>query len=260
MKKLLISITAITLFLTTLSCDYVKKAQQEKKSVSKITLSNSSKSKNLSKTLIDPDLDLSIEELRKKYPIDWLKERFGNQNQEFCKLEGAFPVHLKWPCGPFCDKYPEIKDCPVRCYTKNKIPDIADNLICSFSGNKLVKIRNRYKHLNQPLIKLKDFSIAEIKSAFLEYNYMNNGYKQKIAREVISQDSRPLDIIEMVFKYFLDTPQELLSNEEKRLKSFVFSKKINPYLSDDCIFIEHLINPLSPKSERGKKLCPKFIN
>ncbi len=36
----------------------------------------------------DPDLDLSIEELRKKYPINWMEEKYGDYMRDGCEDPG----------------------------------------------------------------------------------------------------------------------------------------------------------------------------
>jgi len=50
-------------------------------SVSKINLVQSTQLHKDSKTIEDPDLQLSIEELRAKYPIDWFDKQFGAYNE-----------------------------------------------------------------------------------------------------------------------------------------------------------------------------------
>jgi len=84
----------------------------------------------------DPDLKLSIEELRKKYPIDWLAKKYGDYN-EYCRTD----------------------DCEYNCPTKPK------NLVCTFYYD---PFRIGYFE-DAKKVSLDDFSESEIKSVFVNY-------------------------------------------------------------------------------------------
>ena len=139
--------------------------------------SNSEKAKDVpvNSEIEDPDLKLSIEELKKKYPIDWMRNKYGDQNNKFCKDGDSFPSVASWPCGPFCSKNLERKNCPNTCYCYkdgcNK--NLPKNLVCTFSEFKSSydKESKRLIYSDIPLVKFEDFSTNEIKSAFIYYNY-----------------------------------------------------------------------------------------
>lgn len=89
----------------------------------------------------DPDLKLSIEELKKKYPITWLKRKYGD---------------YRYCAGPDDEFTVDEEHLPK-------------NLICSFIGIgnnfKTNKESRRYKKMH-----FKDFSESQIKSIFVNYD------------------------------------------------------------------------------------------
>lgn len=83
----------------------------------------------------DPDLKLSIEELKKKYPIDWLEKKYGDSNHIFCgDSDGSFEYDGEVP----------------------------ENLVCTFNGPNPKEKK-----------KLEDFSFNEIRSAFVNIETYN---------------------------------------------------------------------------------------
>ncbi len=148
----------------------------------------------------DPDLKLSIEELKKKYPIDWLKEKYGDYNNDFCQENfGPDDVMLHWPCGSACSLYNDAQKCPKSCYGK----DSPKNLVCRFLQD---YIRPEFKV----------FSIVEYKSAFSHYG----------------EDSRIEDVIVVALSYFLSNDTSELTIAEAALKKFIWSKFISQNLEN----------------------------
>lgn len=163
-----------------------------------------SKTTNSQKEIEDPDLKLSIEELKKKYPIKWLKERYGDSNHPSC---GNSYVS---------EEYQGL---------------IPKNLLCSFVSVR--KFEGKFL-LKEPkkvlLVEVKDFSDAEIKSVFIREpdNYLKS--------PPLEEDVRMWQLMGMVIQN-LNKPEGILTNQEKALKSFVYSDKIlgptkNSYLCD----------------------------
>jgi len=161
--------------------------------------SNSEKAKDVSvkSKFENPDLKLSIEELKKKYPITWLNKKYGDSNHPSCgNSDGAFEYE-----GP-----------------------IPDNLKCSFFEGKFYYDSKLHKDQTSyvPLFKINDFSASEIKSVFLREpdNYLKSAPMQ--------EDSRMWELMGITLKYLNDSKSSL-TQEEKILKDFVNSDKVlNP--------------------------------
>jgi hypothetical protein len=141
----------------------------------------------------DPDLKLSIEELRRKYPIGWLKERYGDSNHPSCG----------------------------NSYVSDDYQDsIPQNLLCSFvstrkfDGKVLLKEPKRLL-----LVKFEDFSDAEIKSVFIREpdNYLNS--------PPLEEDIRMWQLMGIVIEH-LNKPDGFLTNQERALRNFVYSDKV----------------------------------
>ena len=201
----------------------------------------------------DPDLKLSIEELRKKYPIDWLSRKYGNVSGENCVTAGSYDIDEvdAWPCGPICSKYPEQKECPKKCH-KHKKGVNSKNLICSFFKTKYQKEykNNSYslKPITTPVARFEDFSIDEIKSAFVYYNNPDNFFdKAELS------DHRAREIVGIVFIHFLNDSGALQNNKARLLKNFIFSKKVSNGFKIDknqCeVFRDYLIGPSISRKE-----------
>ena len=103
----------------------------------------------------DPDLKLSIEELRKKYPIDW----------------------IGWKCAPNCPGYESYLD--------------------DSDASDVVAL----------------YSIEELKSAFVNVNF-------------VSEDDATIFVSGLVLTFFEGRSEKYLTTNEKRLKKFVYSRKI----------------------------------
>jgi len=122
----------------------------------------------------DPDLQLSIEELRVKYPIDWLEEKYGKVTPSNCLIvdddpesgEAVIREISSWPCGEACKKHPQQKNCPKAClYTG------PENLVCTFfKGIYEKNSQGREFFMEKPAVQFGDFSTSEIKSIFVHYN------------------------------------------------------------------------------------------
>ncbi len=83
----------------------------------------------------DSDVELSISELRKKYPLDWVEKKYGKIPKDYCDDE----------------EYPG---------DKTKQP----NLICAFTPTYLEK---KYTQEFEKIVSRKDFNEKEIKSSFV---------------------------------------------------------------------------------------------
>ncbi len=130
MKNIFPSILAASFFLF-----FVNSASAEE---TKLQTEDAKKSvtSEVQKELEDPDLKLSIEELRKKYPIGWLAKKYGDYN-EFCRTD----------------------DCEDNCPIKPK------NLVCTFYYD---PFRMGYFE-DAKKVSLDDFSESELKSVFVSY-------------------------------------------------------------------------------------------
>lgn len=165
---------------------------------------------SFAETITDPDLDLSIEKLRKKYPITWLSEKYGDNN--WC---------LDWKDAeniPNSNNYSTKKDYEdakkdYKKYSKSKPPK---NLICSFY--KKQNFQEPYKEMN-----FGNFSENEIKSIFA-----------MIPEE---RDLREQQIIGIVFRFFEEKENSVLTPTELRIKNFIFSKRIIKQFHSSCGWI-----------------------
>ena len=171
----------------------------------------------------DPDLKLSIEELRKKYPIELITKKFGNYNSKFCKENfGPEEAIFNWPCGAVCKNQSNNEKCPERCYGENS----PKNLVCFFFQKSEKVIRPDFT----------DFSINEIKSAFLYYNDARNWKPDA--------DLRAEEIVATTFAHLINKSDDLLAKEEAELKKFITSDKINLRMKankNECKNLEYLI-------------------
>ncbi len=218
----------------------------------------------LAQTTQDPDLKLSLEELKKKYPIDWLSKKYGKIQENDCVTNGVYDVDEVsfWPCGPFCSKYPDKKKCSASCYSYKKAKK---DLVCSFFKTEYAKANYSYNPIRKPLPKLEDFSNEEIKSSFIYYNTDTNG---TICDEFQGDCNRAEELVAITFIYFLNKTDSTLTAEELSLKSFVFSKKINikfskkdklPNLIICKLFYERFIRS-SDKISNQQNFCSHFTN
>jgi len=132
----------------------------------------------------DPDLKLSIEELRKKYPINWLKKEYGDANHPSCgNSDGAFEYD-----GP-----------------------IPNNLKCSFfTGSGL-------QSTLEPSVDFDNFSDSQIRSALVEYNKL---WKEK----KIDEDGRIREIVFIALLYFEQNSKITDNEKRKLMNFFYMSK------------------------------------
>jgi hypothetical protein len=212
------------------------------------------------KTIKDPDLDLSIEELRKKYPITWMEEKYGVVIPKDCDV-GEDEMELaeveSWPCGTICKKYPNVKNCPKRCYKHTD----SKNLVCSFFK---ISYSDQRRMIKSPMARFSDFLIPEIKSAFLYYNF-ETGISCSIFE---GNCHRSYEIMALTFAHFLNKDKRSLSYEGKLLKSFISSKKINPKLLGQKHVIPGYSNcsPIldyleqSVENSKTQNFCLNFFN
>jgi hypothetical protein len=216
--------------------------------------------------VIDPDLKLSIEELKKKYPIDWLKEKYGEVTESECDVGEDEPDLLEvdfWPCGPVCSNNKNLS-CPKECYKNYKSKP--ENLVCSFFKHGYEKQADSFKerYVSKPVARFEDFSETEIKSAFIYYNFRSEAFCS-----VFKDDCyRSQQIMAISFIHFLNI-EENLSEEEMSLNRFIFSKKINvrfnkknsqiPNYSNCKSFVERLLDD-SVSKEKSQGFCDQFLN
>ncbi|MES2961506.1 MAG: hypothetical protein V4694_03880 [Pseudomonadota bacterium] len=152
----------------------------------------------------DPDLKLSIKELRKKYPIGWLKKKYGDSKHPSCgNSDGAFEYE-----GP-----------------------IPKNLICSFFTNDMYSKSDTSKLIPSFSLDLEFFSNNQIKSALIEYN---NLWKQHRA----SDDERVREIVILALLTFEEKTNTLTENQ-KELKNFIYKSQLLPVLQDaiECKYV-----------------------
>jgi len=153
----------------------------------------------------DPDLKLSIEELKKKYPITWLKKQYGDYNHPSCgNSDGAFEY-------------------------EGAIPK---NLICSFF------IHNAYSENNsstfKPSVSIDFFSTSQIKSALIEY------YTLWKLRKV-DQDERVREIVILAILTFEQNTNNLSKNQKDLLK-FIYKSHLLPITQDpiECNYVNSI--------------------
>ena len=79
-QKILVTASVIFTCLS-LNFAFADAVRTDSKPQTQITKNNISESVSNSASVEDPDLKLSIEELRKKYPIDWFDKKFGDYSQ-----------------------------------------------------------------------------------------------------------------------------------------------------------------------------------
>lgn len=208
MKKYLVRTLAIASLASALLVGNFAFAQNNKATM---------QSQNNESSAKDPDLKLSIEELKKKYPIGWLGKKYGNQL--------------------LCNDVDEDNIENMKRYAKlvNK-----EDFTCSFTLEKdrtnLSKDSNEFDEkieIRTKYVKSIDyFSESQIKSIFLhvDKNFIKFS-KEDGELYVEAHDSRELSIIYLVCRFFDETPNQELSSKQKKLKSFLFSKKISSYIN-----------------------------
>jgi hypothetical protein len=136
-----------------------------------------------SRTLVitDPDTQLSILQLRKKYLLIWLKQKYGDANSHFCEQE----------------KFVSSKQIPA-------------NTLCSFYGPNTAEQK-----------KFSDFSFDEIKSVFVRDQFV-----PATTGTTLYEDSRIWELVGITLQFFEKKPTNLLNNDQKKLRDFIFSDKI----------------------------------
>ncbi len=182
----------------------------------------------------DPDLKLSIEELKKKYPIDWLEKKYGKQDFEFCKgEEQSLPSIVNWPCGPLCSNFPDNANCSKSCYRSLS----ETNSLCSFF--------EKERHAKGAptsgwLIKMDFFSESEIKSLLVEYVRQTIDSKNWKQSDWDNSDDRPQQFYGYVLYYFYDVNSNPTSEKEIKIKTFINSELFTSLLksSVDCRYLK----------------------
>ena len=137
--------------------------------------------KSRTHVIADPDTRLSISQLRKKYLLIWLKQKYGDANSRFCR--------------------------PETFAGSNQIPD---NMVCSFYGPNPPEQK-----------KFSDFSFDEIKSVFVRDQFV-----PATKGTPIYEDPRIWELVGITLQFFEKKPANLLNDDEKKLRDFIFSDKI----------------------------------
>ncbi|MES2961525.1 MAG: hypothetical protein V4694_03975 [Pseudomonadota bacterium] len=137
--------------------------------------------KSRTRVIPDPDTRLSILQLRKKYLLIWLKQKYGDANSRFCGQE--------------------------KFVGSNQIPA---NLLCSFYGPTPAEQK-----------KFSDFSFDEIKSVFVREQFV-----PATTGTPAYEDPRIWELVGITLQFFEKKPANLLSNDEKKLRDFIYSDKI----------------------------------
>ncbi len=173
----------------------------------------------------DPDLNLSIEKLRKKYPIGWLEEKYGNAI--LCINPEEYDRDNNWEK---IQRYSKLVD--------------KKNFACAFDfkKNKSVKSYSSDSEDNVYYIESIDyFSVAQIKSAFLNAKKNFVGWPAGLDNKKYVQvrDYRELSIIKLSCEYFLGSEIANIPDEYKKVISFISSQKIlndvRPFVSESVV-------------------------
>lgn len=179
---------------------------------------------NIPQEFIDPDLNLSIEELKAKYPIDWLEKKYGNW-EEFCDNYG----------------YCECEINPERCDEVCKIPPRPNNVVCGF-----------YHHLNYDLERLSKFSSDELRIKIIPLEFFSEAELKSIF--VNKSDSRQIKIIEVFIDQIANKKPGTLTDFEKKIVRFAFAPQvINSYDFVLCPQIEKYLEIKCSYSNRAKQ-------
>ncbi len=205
--NLKLQLTVVILFiLPSVNLSFALEKQQNSEMKSNM---KSSTTKQSTKEIADPDLKLSIDELKKKYPIGWLEKKYGSSNHPSCgSSDGAFEYD-----GP-----------------------IPNNLQCSF-----IKLEyninhktNKTEEIYTPLFSFNDFSASEIKSIFINIDKILKDNRDKGG--LVEIDYRIYEICGIVLSYFERNPLNALNDREKKLKNFIYSDQIMERLQkfDEC--------------------------
>lgn len=162
----------------------------------------------------DPDLQLSIEELRKKYPIDWLEKKYGKYIDGGCEDPG--------------DSEEEIKERAICLFFYDK-----ESLNLYLEKNRESIFVNRSASTEQILNTLSakfldvfnDLSESEIKSVIVHYNEY-------------SSESRVRDIVNIMLNQISDS--NFLHSKKTKIRNFFYSKVIATSTSLSCANMKNL--------------------
>lgn len=178
----------------------------------------------------DPDLNLSIEKLRKKYPIGWLEEKYGNYSK-FCVNYG------------YCDC--DSGDCSKVC----QIPKKPKNLVCIFYYDQRDLESNREGFEDAKMVSLTSFTESEIKSILVNYSDYEN-------------DSRIRDIIGILIDYFANKKSKTLNQFDARVLKFAFAPTIANSYAIGCgkakSYFDLECEPMSVTKNSSEKLKIRF--
>ena len=150
--------------------------------------------------LEDPDLKLSIAELRKKYPIDWLEKKYGNYIEGGCERDGDF------------EEEPKEKAICHFFYNKKSLKLFLEE---NRSSILIAKSATTEQILNSLSAKFLDvfneLSEEQIKSVIVHYNHY-------------SSEVRVRDVINIMLNQISDL--NFTHGNKNKIKSFFYSKQV----------------------------------
>ncbi len=191
-------------------------------------------SKNIESSVEDPDLKLSIEELKKKYPITWFAKKYEKRDIEYCDgEEQSAPYISSWPCGPLCSNFPNDTKCPKACYDSF----VESNMMCSFFETKSYA---KGAPKSGWLISIDFFSESEIKSLLVEYVRQTIDSKNWKQSDWDNNDDRAQQFYAYILYYFYDVNPNPTSEKEIRVKKFINSEIFTSLLKNsvNCRYLK----------------------
>ena len=160
---------------------------------------------NLESEIIDPDLKLSIEELRKKYPIGWMNEKFGNYFDNGC--EGGDDSEENSKHVVVCQFF--LNEKTMMDYVK-----MNDNS----NGYKYLTLKQIKKVFSAKLLNAFDLTEAQIKSIILNKNIYAEPRSQDLLKILLNQ------ISDKNFHHLL----------KSKISNFIYYGAVRSYLTMDC--------------------------
>jgi hypothetical protein len=161
--------------------------------------------------VIDPDLKLSIEELKKKYPIDWFEKKYGNYLDNGCE-GGDFEGEVNAVCLFFYDReslnqFLEENHKSIFIKKSATTEQILDTLSAKF------------------LDVFNELDESQIKSIIVHYNQY-------------SYEVRVRDIINIMLSQIVDTG--FLHENKKKIKNFFYSEVIASSTKLSCVNMKNI--------------------
>ena len=179
--------------------------------------------KNTEATNDDPDLKISIEELRKKYPISWMAKKYGNYLEGGCEGPSG-DIEVSAICGFF------LNESDLNNFISTQP---------SFQYLKSVNTTNKLKILDSIFLDPFTLRESEIKSILLNDNIYTEPRSQSILKIILYQLSNAN------FSHPL----------KNKIRNFINHDKVKNYMTMDCVSVHNF----SDKNEFYEIVALNFL-